>query len=154
MGGKWTACNNAPSTGVWGHAPPPPPRKFFNFRYSENASDAFSGHSWLSTNMIEMTTFLMVIRHLTPTCTCIYSGPGHSLVDGSCMHTPTINQSTVDGWTFKPLIIKHQVHSDDRRSMVGHSNHQPLTIKQQAHSDDRQSMVGIQTTNPEEVGRK
>ena len=51
-----------------------PPKNFYNFRCSENASDAFSGHSWLSTNMIEMTTFLMVIRHLTPIYTPSYTG--------------------------------------------------------------------------------
>ncbi len=32
------------------------PRKFSNFRRSENA---FSGHSWFSNDMIEMTSFLV-----------------------------------------------------------------------------------------------
>ena len=79
----------------------------------------------------------------------IYGGPeGHSPVDGSRVRTLTIDQSTVDGWTFKPLIIEHQVHSDDRRSMVGHSSHQTLIIEQHAHSDDRRSMVGHSNHQP------
>ena len=79
----------------------------------------------------------------------LYGGPeGHSPVDGSRMRTPTIDQSTVDGWTFKPLIIEQQVHSDDRRSMIGHSSHQPLTIEQQVHSDDRRSMIGHSNHQP------
>ena len=84
--------------------------------------------------------YLAQQRALAPTF--IYGGPeGHSPVDGSRVRTLTIDQSTIDGWTFKPLIIEHQAHSDDRRSMVGHSSHQPLTIEQHAHSEDRRSMV-------------
>ena len=78
-----------------------------------------------------------------------YGGPeGHSPVDGSRVRTLMIDQSTVDGWTFKPLVIEHQAHSDNRRSMVGHSSLQPLTIEQHAHSDDRRSMVGHSNHQP------
>ena len=42
-GGQENVCNNVPSRGVWGYAPP---ENFLNVRRSENASDAFSGHSW------------------------------------------------------------------------------------------------------------
>ena len=39
----------------------------------------------------------------------MYGGPeGHSSVDGSRVRTPTIDQSTVDGWTFKPPTTHHR----------------------------------------------
>ena len=43
------------------------PKKCFNFRRSENASDVFSEHSLFSNDMIKMTSFLMLISQLTPT---------------------------------------------------------------------------------------
>ena len=45
------------------------PRKFMNFRRSENAFDAFSGHSWFSNDINEMTSFLMLIKYYTPSYT-------------------------------------------------------------------------------------
>ena len=87
--GKWTVCNNAPSRGVWGYAPP---RIFKNFRCSENTSDALSGHSWLSTNMIEVTTFLMVIRYLTPTYTPSYTGADKHDVRVAVLQLESINR--------------------------------------------------------------
>ena len=70
---------------------------------------------------------------------------GHSPVDGSRVRTPTIDQSTVDGWTFKPLIIEHQAHSDDRRSMVRHSNHSSSSSMRTLTIDS--GWLGIETSN-------
>ena len=75
-----------------------------------------------------------------------YGGPeGHSPVDGSRVRTLTIDQSTIDGWTFKPLIIEHQAHSDDRRSMVRYSNHSSSSSSGTLTIDGR--WLGIQITN-------
>ena len=77
--------------GSGGMSPPPPPRKFLNFRCSENASDSFSGHSWLSTNIIEMTTFLMVTRHLTPIYTPSYTGADKHYMRVAVLQLESIN---------------------------------------------------------------
>ena len=51
---------------------------------------------------------------------------GHLPINGSCLHTPTIDRSMIDGWTFQSLISEQHAHFDDRRLMIGHSNHQSL----------------------------
>ena len=58
---------------------------------------------------------------------------GHSPVDGSRVRTLTIDQSTVDGWTFKPLIIehhasRHDVHPVASRSPSRHDVYIPTSL--------------------------